>query len=200
MQSSLLPLPAGFTSAREVARRAWLILAVAALVPGWSAARAMSEFLTVGDAPPLSDGAPSLWAIVQMVPWLRDLPLAALAMAMAVGAGVWLAAHFSARPPRGEAILRAALLVALALPLLLPHMRPADFLAAVALSIALAIRQRGLAVAALLLTGHLLAIIGLPALGAVPMIAAIAVIARSFLDLPANDNGLPLNPYSSYPA
>ena len=78
-------------------------------------------FLTVGGTtPPLSDGAPNLWAIVQALPWIGDLPLAGLAMAMAIGAAAWLAAHFSAKPPRGEALLPAALLIALALPGLLP--------------------------------------------------------------------------------
>jgi hypothetical protein len=36
--------------------------------------------------------------------------------------------------------------------------------------------------------------------GAVPMIGANLLLGRQFLVSPANDNGLPLNPFRAYPA
>jgi hypothetical protein len=201
MSMSPIPFPpTGFAAARDAARRAWLTLAVVALVPGWSVARVIPGFLAVGDTAPLSHGAPNIWSIVQMLPWIGNLPLAGLAMAIAVGAAAWLAAHFSAKPPRGEASLRAALLIALTLPGLLPFMQPRDFLLAVALSGSLAIRQRSLAIVAPVVISYLLAITGHAWLGALPMIAATALLTRPFLASPANDNGLPLNVVMACPA
>jgi hypothetical protein len=197
--SPLSTIRTGFASARQATLRAWLILAAVALVPGWATARIVPSFLTV-DMPPLSDGAPNLWAIVQALPWIGDLQLAGLAMAMAIGAAAWIAADFSACPPRGEALLRAALLVALVLPGLLPQMQPHDFLIAVALSLILALRQREAAIAALVIGGWLMAIFASAALGAPPIMVATLLIARPFFASPANDNGLPLNPVAPYPA
>lgn len=177
----------------------WLGLAIVALVPASAAARIVPSFLSVGPAPPLSDGAPNLWSIVQALPWIGELPLAALAMAMAIGAAAWLAAHFSAHPPRGNAQLPAALLIALVLPGLLPQMQPSDFWLAVALGGALAVERRSFAIAALVFIGYLLAVIGAAPLGALMMTTATALVARRFLTSPVNDNGLPLNPYIPYP-
>jgi hypothetical protein len=200
MLPSPIPFPpTGFAAANEAARKAWLTLTVVALAPGWSAARLMPGFVTVGGTAPLSDGAPNIWSVVQTLPWIGGLPLAGLAMAMAVGAAAWLAAHFSAKPPRGEALLPAALLIALALPGLLPQMQTLDFLLAVALSGVLAIRRRSFAIAALVSIGYLLAIVGAAPLGALALTAATLMVLRRFLTSPANDNGLPLNPYIPYP-
>jgi len=190
----------GFASARQAARRAWLILVAVALVPGWAAARVGPGFFTVDTPPTLSEGAPSLWSIFQVLPWIGDLPLAGLAMAMAVGATAWLAGHFSAHPPLGRSLLPAALLVALVVPGLLPQMQPLDFLLALGLSLALALRDRNVVVAGYVASGWLLAISGFAFLGAVPIMVATLLIARPFLASPANDNGLPLNPVTGYPA
>jgi hypothetical protein len=197
--SPLSTVRTGFASARQATRRAWLILAAVALAPAWTAARIVPSFFTV-NMPPLSDGAPNLWAIVKVLPWIGDLQLAGLAMAMAIGAAGWIAAHFSACPPRGEALLRAALLVALVLPGLLPQMQPHDFQLAVALSLILALRQREVTIAALVTGGWLVAIFASAALGAAPIMVATLLIARPFLASPANDNGLPLNPVFASPA
>jgi hypothetical protein len=201
MPTSSAPFPpAGFAAARGASRRAWLTLAIVAMVPAMSAARVMANFLAVGPTPPLSDGAPNLWSIVQALPWIGDLPLAGLAMAMAIGAAAALGAQFSAKPPRGDALPPAALLIALAVPALLPDMQTHDFLLAVALSGALAIRQRSAVIPALVSIGYLLAIVGAAPLGALATLAAAILVARPFLTSPANDNGLPLNPYIPYPA
>ncbi|MDB5678723.1 hypothetical protein [Sphingomonas bacterium] len=192
--------PTGFAAARDALRRTWLTLAIVALVPASAAARIVPNFLTIGPTPSLSDNAPNLWSIVQALPWLGSLPLAGLAMAMAIGAAAWLAAYFSACPPRNDAQLPAALLIALALPGLLPYMQTHDFLLAVALSCALAIRRRSAVIAALVSIGYLLAVVGAAPFGAMAIIAATVLVARAFLTSPANDNGLPLNPYIPYPA
>jgi len=192
--------PTGFAAARQAARRAWLILAAVALTSGWRIVEIIPGFFTVGAAPPLSDGAPNIWSIVQALPWIGDLPLAGLALATAAGAAAWLAACFSVHPPRGDRLLPAIVLVALVLPGLLPHMQPRDFLPAVALSGMLAVRQRKPAIAMLVMAGWSSAMAGVPILGAVPIIVAILSMARRFLVSPANDNGLPLNPHRAYPA
>lgn len=177
-----------------------MTLAIVALAPAVAMARIVPAFFSIGSATPLSDNAPNLWAIVQRLPWIGNMQLTGLAMAMAIGAAAWLAAHFSARPPRGDALLPAALLVALVLPGLAPSMQPDDFLLAVALSFALAVKQRGERIAGLIVAGYILATIGVPLLGAVAMIVATVLIARPFFASPANDNALPINPVMPYPA
>ena len=153
------------------------------------------------DTPPfLSDGAPNLWAIVQALPWIGDVPLAGLAMAMALGALAWLAAYFSVHPPRGAKLLPAALLVGLVLPGLLPQMQPHDFVLAIGLSLAVSIRRKDITIAALVVGGWLLAVAGSASLGAVPIMVATFLIGRPLFASPANDNGLPLNPGKAYPA
>jgi hypothetical protein len=201
MPSPSLPATiAGFASARRAAHRAWLLLAAVAAVPGWAAARIVPGFLAVDTSPPLSDGAPNLWAIIQMLPWIGGLPLTGLAMTMAFGAAAWLMAHFSAHPPRGEALARAALLIALLVPGLLPRMQPHDFLLAAVLSIITGLQARNATLAGLVVGGWLLAVLGVGVLGAVPVLVATLWLARSFLASPANDNGLPLNIVMAYPA
>lgn len=203
MPPSPIPLPVGRKVARDAAHKAWLTLAAAALLPMLAVARVVPAFFMSGSPVPLSDNAPNVWAVVGALPWIGDLPLAGLAMAMAIGAAAWLAAYFSARPPRSEASLPAALLVALVVPGLAPGMRPDDFLLAVALSFALAVKRRDERVAGLVMAGYLLTATGVPILGSAAMIAATALITRRFLILPANDNGLPLNqvmPYLAGPA
>lgn len=176
------------------------MLAAVAAPSVLAAARILPGFLTIDTPPSLSDGAPNLWAIARMLPWLGDLPLAGLAMATALGAAAWLVAHLSAHPPRGDRLLPAALLVTLALPGLLPAMQPSDFVLAVWLSVMLGIRERTIAPAALVIGGWLLAIFMSAPLGAAPIMVATLLTARPFFASPANDNGLPLNPVGAYPA
>src|SRR3569623_2002984 len=172
----LVPLP-GLAAARSATRRTWLALMLVALIPGWAMARAMSGFATIG-VQPLSYDAPNIWSVVVRLPWLSTAPRAGLAMAGAIGTAVWLAAHFSARPPRDT--LAAALLIALALPGLLPGMRPLDNVLAGVLGIALAFAD-------------------VAPLGAVPMIVATVLTTQRFLVSPANDNGSPLNLLAEFP-
>ncbi|MBS0478258.1 MAG: hypothetical protein JSR79_03045, partial [Proteobacteria bacterium] len=127
------------------------------------------------------------------------LPLIGLAMAIAFGATAWLAASFSARPPRGERLLSAALLVAMIVPGLSPQMQPQDFAVATGLSLILAYRAHEPMIGALVIGSWLLAIFVSPVIGATPMIVATLLVARPFLASPANDNGLPLNPVMAYP-
>ncbi|HEX4693069.1 hypothetical protein [Sphingomonas sp.] len=198
MPLSPAPLP-GLAAARQATRRTWLVLAIVALVPGWAAAQAMGGFATIG-AQTLSKDAPNVWSIVARLPWLGALPLAGLAMASAIGAAAWLAAHFSARPPRDA--LAAALLIALVVPGLLPGMTPVDFLLAGLLSVALSARDRdraSLSIAATIGAGLALASADLAPLGAAPMIVVTALVAQRFFLSPANDNGLPLNPLAELP-
>src|SRR3569623_493523 len=194
----LVPLP-GLAAARSATRRTWLALMLVALIPGWAMARAMSGFATIG-VQPLSYDAPNIWSVVVRLPWLSTAPLAGLAMAGAIGTAVRLAAHFSARPPRDT--LAAALLIALALPGLLPGMRPLDFVLAGVLGIAQAGRKRdraSVAIAAMLAGGIALAIADVAPLGAVPMIVATVLTTQRFLVSPANDNGSPLNLLAEFP-
>lgn len=201
MFASPFPTPCtGLASARRATRRAWLVLALVALWCGSAATRIVPAFFSVDAPPRLSDGAPNIWALVAALPWASALPLAGLAMATALGVTAWLAAHFSARPPRGDTLLSAALLVSLVLPGLLPQMQSGDFLPALVLSGMLAVLQRQVAIAALVMTGWCLAAAGSNALGAVPVVVASVLIVRPFLASPANDNGLPLNPSVPYPA
>src|SRR3569623_644030 len=194
----LVPLP-GLAAARRATRRTWLELMLVALIPGWSMARALSGFATIGEQP-LSYDAPNIWSVGVRLPGLSTAPLAGLAMAGASGTAVWLAAHFSARPPRDT--LAAALLIALALPGLLPGMRPLDFVLAGVIGIAQAGRERNrasVALAALIAGGIVHASADVAPLGAVPMIVATALIAQRFFVLPANDNGSPLNLLAEFP-
>src|SRR3569623_2711005 len=194
----LVPHP-NLVATQSATRRTWLARMLVALIPGWAMARAMSGCATIG-VQPLSYDAPNIWAGVVRLPWRSTAPLAGLAMAGAIGTAVWLAAHFSARPPRDT--LAAALMIALALPGLLPGMRPLDYVLAGVLGIAQAGRERNrasVASAAMIAGGIVLAFADVAPLGAVPMIVATALIAQRFFVLPANDNGSPLNLLAEFP-
>src|SRR3569623_928551 len=89
----------GLAAARSATRRTRLSRILVAQIPGWAMSRAKRWFFTIG-VHPLSFDAPNIWSVVVRLPWLSTAPLAGLAMAGAIGTAVWLAAHFSARPPR----------------------------------------------------------------------------------------------------
>lgn len=155
-------------------------------------------------------GAPNIWAIVQALPWIGDLPLGGLALATAIGAAAWFVARFAWRPPAGRDVTAAGLLIALLAAGILPGMTIQSFLMPDILALLLAVTRgdrRSWIICALVATGsalaqtgHLTGIGACTILGAVPMIVATAMMLRQFLVSPANDNGLPLNPFRAYPA
>ena len=161
-------------------------------------------------SPVLAANAPNVWAIVQALPWFGGLPLAGLALTATVGASAWFIARFASRPPSGSDVILAGVLLALVTAGLMPGMDDGSFLLADILALMLAV-MRGdrwtwrifalIAAGSMFgLAGDLTGIKACAILGAVPMIAATVLIARRFLVSPANDNGLPLNPFRAYPA
>jgi hypothetical protein len=163
-----------------------------------------------GWSPAIATNAPNIWAIVQALPWIGELPLTGLALVAALGASAWFIAHFSWRTPMGGDVIAAGLMLALVTAGLLPGMNDESFLVAGILALMVA-ASRGdrrswmifvLIVAGLMLAlaGHLTGFAACAIVGAVPMIIATALIARQFLVSPANDNGLPLNLFRGYPA
>lgn len=155
-------------------------------------------FLDVASDVPLAAGAPSLWAAAAMLPWVGGLPLTGLAAAAALGVAATLLAFFAAHPPRRGRAWPAALLAALAMPMLLPAMSLAYFIPAGLLAIVDAWQRHDDGVARWVFAGILAAAIGLPALGAAAIGMAIRRSARVAIVLPANDNALPLGPPSRY--
>uniref|UniRef100_UPI0035CAFACB hypothetical protein n=1 Tax=uncultured Sphingomonas sp. TaxID=158754 RepID=UPI0035CAFACB len=143
----------------------------------------------------LSHGAPNLWAIAPLLPWFGALPLSGLALACAFGSAAAYVAWFSARVLRGAALLDAALLCALVMPGLLPALDGRAFWLADALAVTNALlgnaRPRWW-IAALLVTGTLLACAGaaLLPLAVVAMLLATALQLFAVLKPAANDNPL----------
>lgn len=141
----------------------------------------------------LSDGAPTLWAIVEILAGADAPPLAGLALTGAVGVcvcyGAW-ALH--CRLQRRD-LLDAGLLGAM-LPVVLPAIGPRALLLAVVLAPIVAVldpRPRRWWVAALVIAGAGSAWLGgraVAPLGAVAMLAAAALHARALLARAANDN------------
>jgi hypothetical protein len=176
------------------------------LAPCWLLIREFVGFTTVGSDLPLSDHAPNLWLIVQALPLLAAVPLAGMAMAAAVGVTGSILARIIGGPMCRRQLTDAALLAALAVPGLLPHMRALDFLPALLLAGTIAVRRRdrpSLRSGTLIMLGIVLAATRsefLTIASALPMLAATVLVARPFLASPANDNGLPLNPLSIYPS
>jgi len=158
---------------------------------------------------PVAD-TPNIWAIVQALPWLGALPLAGLAVTATVGASAWFTARFAWRPPAGSDVIASGVLLALIVASLMPGRDGGSFLMVDILALMLAVTRGdrwSWTVFALSATGSMLGIAGnltdisaCAIFGAVPVMAAAALIARQFLVSPANDNGLPLNPFHAYPA
>ena len=102
---TLLPLVVGFLIARRAPLRLWLIAPLAFLLAVtairlWGLPWTDPTSLYVGQAnasPRLSSDAPTIWAILQALPWINHLPFGGLALASAVGIAAWLTARF-ARP------------------------------------------------------------------------------------------------------
>jgi Gpi18-like mannosyltransferase len=203
---------------RRVPIRLWPVAPaafVAAMLPawllGWPAADLATIYLHQADwSPLLSLNAPNIWAIAQALPMIGDLPLTGLAIAAAVGVSAGLIARFAWQPPDRDQLLAAALLVTLATVGLLPRMHERYFFLADVLALGLAFARndrRSWTIAGLVqlasfagLAAYVSGLSGLAVIGALPMIAATWMVARPFLVSPANDNGLPLNPFRAYPA
>jgi hypothetical protein len=212
------PLIVALLIGRRVPARLWLaaplsfVAATAtARIAGWPTIDLSAIYIGQRDwAPTLSDQAPNLWAIVQALPWISTVPLTGLALAAAIGATAWLVARFAWRPPAAADVSAAALLAALVVPGLLPGMHDRSFVMADVLALMLALVQRdrrSWTICALIGAGSALsiggALIGLQAgsiVGAVLMVLATALVSSRFLASPANDNGLPLNPFRAYSA
>ncbi len=212
------PLIVALLIGRRIPARFWPIaplsfLAVTALlrIAAWPTPDFTAIYLgQAGWSPAIATNAPNVWAIVQALPWIGGLPLTGLAVTAVVGASAWFIARFAWRPPFGSDVIGAGLLIALVAAGLLPGMSEESFVMADILALMLAVMRgdrRSQTVFALIATGSMLGLVGdLTAIkacaivGAVPMIVATALIARQFLVSPANDNGLPLNPFRAYPA
>ncbi|WP_066816173.1 hypothetical protein [Sphingomonas mali] len=188
---------------------------IAAMLPawllGWPAADLATIYLRQADwSPLLSLNAPNIWAIAQALPMIGDLPLTGLAIATAVGVSAGLIARFAWQPPDRDQLLAAALLVTLATVGLLPRMHERYFFLADVLALGLAFARndrRSWKIAGLVqfaslagLAAYVSGLSGLAVIGALPMIAATWMVLGQFLVSPANDNGLPLNPFRAYPA
>jgi len=215
---TLLPLALGFLIARRAPLRLWLIGPLAFLLAvtmirllGLSWADPASLYVgQAGASPRLSSDAPTIWAILQALPWVNRLPFGGLALASAVGIAAWLTARFAGRRPSDGDIVSSGMATSLLLVGLLPGMHWNSFLPVTALAILVAVlteSRRSWVVATLVaagtslgLLGHLTGIEACAVLGAVPMITATVLALRRFLVSPANDNGLPLNPFRAYPA
>lgn len=214
----LMPLIIALLIGRRVPVSLWAIaplsffvVTTAFRIAGWPTPDLAGLYVgQAGWSPALAMDAPNIWAIGQALPRIADMPLAGLALATAMGASAWLVAHFIWRPPAGGDVIAAGLLVALIVPSLLPAMNERSFFIADIVALVLAVARgdrRSWTICVLVETGSALALAGHAAkidagamLGAVPMIIATALIARQFLVSPANDNGLPLNPFRAYPA
>lgn len=218
INATVLPPVIGFLIARRAPLRLWLIgplaflLAVTAIrLAGLPWTDLSTLYVGQADASPrLSNDAPSVWAILQAVPWVNHLPLAGLALASAVGSAAWLTARFAWHRPSDRELVASGMATSLVLVGLLPGMHWNSFLPVTALAILAALMvesRRSWGIAALVVTGtalgfvgHLTGIAACAIAGAVPMIAATVFALRRFLVSPANDNGLPLNPFRAYPA
>ena len=214
----LIPLIVALLIGRRLPAWLWAIAPLSALAvtaafhaSGWPTPDLTTLYVgQAGWSPAPTIDAPNVWAIIQALPGIADMPLAGLALAAAIGASAWLIAHFSWRPPYGGNVIGAGLLVALIVPGLVPGMTEQSFFLADILALVLAVvcgEPRSWMICALVEGGSALALAGHAAeidagaiLGAVPIIIATALMARQFLVSPANDNGLPLNPFRAYPA
>ena len=218
INATLLPLVLGFLIGKRAPLRLWLIAPLTCLLAVTAFRLAGLPWidwshLYIGQAeasPRLSNDAPSIWAIIQALPWINLLPFGGLALASAIGVAAWLAARFAWRRPSDRDLIASGMATSLLLVGLLPGMHWNSFLPVTALTVLVALlieNRRSWRIAALTtagtsfgLAGHLT---GMPAwamLGAVPMIAATLLSLRPMLVSPANDNGLPLNPVRPYPA
>lgn len=175
---------------------AWVATLLPAWIAGWPAIDLATIYLRQADHDPsLALNAPNLWMIVDAYPGLDMIPLGGMALACAIAATAFYVARVATIPLHGRAIANAALLAPLIVVGLLPRMHERYFFLADILSFAIAIAwpdRRSRIVAALVQSGSVLGLFaymsgisGLAAIGAVPMIAATVMVARSLLETTA---------------
>lgn len=178
---------------------AWVATLLPAWVAGWPARDLATIYLRQADYDPSHPlNAPNIWTIADGYPALGALPLAGVAFAAAIGAVVTYAAWLSATPLRGRALANAALLTPLIVVGLLPRMHERYFFLADILSLAIAVAwpdRRSWSIAALVQAGSMLALLAymsgataLAVIGALPMIAATLLVARSLFKPAANQH------------
>lgn len=179
------------------ARVRWRLLPLApvfALAMLLARAHAAPPFLALPE-PITLPAAPSLWTILQMLPWIGTLSLGGLALTSAFGTAVAYGAWASTQPLRPPEVRERALLCALAIPMLLPGLDPSAFLLAGGLALHATLLERSAPrrrIAALVGIGMLVACsggVGAAAFGAIAMIGATLLQARAVLKRgAANDN------------
>jgi Gpi18-like mannosyltransferase len=204
LQAAFLgPFIVALLISRRVPLRLWLVAPfaiVATLLPAWAAGWPIDDLTTIyvrqaGYFNLLSLNAPNLWIVVQALPGIGPLPLAGLAITMAIGGSTVYVAWLSSRRITPPLIVPAALLATLLVVGLLPRMHERYFFLCdiLALTLALTSRRRAeLLIFALVQSASTLAILGyvldmppLAMLGAVSMIIATYWLARA-LGFPAD--------------
>ena len=191
---------------RRVPFKLWPIapaVFAATMLPAWAAGWPAGDLATIylrqaDTFPMLSFNAPNIWAILQALP--LGVPLAGLAVAVAIGATAAYIARFSAQILDRRALLSAGLLAPLVTAGLLPRMHERYFFLAdiLALVLALAYRDKASWTVAMLvqagstlaLFGYISGLAGFAMLGGVAMIVAALRVARPLLKPAANDNPL----------
>jgi hypothetical protein len=206
MTSAVAPLVLALAIQRRLPAQHWLLaLAMAVIggiiaytiVPGGGWLR--SDIWLMRDIA-MTRGAPNLWTLVMAIPPIAALPLTGLAVATTIGTGAALTARLSAQPLHGLALHRAALLVLIAMPTVMPGIPLTAFAPAALIALILATHQRdrrSIGQAALIFMGLLLALTAaivahplLAAIGALPMLWATFSGVGTVVKPAANDNPL----------
>lgn len=145
----------------------------------------------------LDTAAPSLWVILEALPWIGTLPLSGLALTSMIGAAAVYIAWGATQPLRHADLFDGALLCALAFAMLLPGADPDAFLLSAGLALHMAVVDRGVRrwrIAALIGIGLLVAWLGgtiAAPLGALATLTATFLHARGvFKNAAANDNAV----------
>jgi Gpi18-like mannosyltransferase len=188
--------------ARRVPLWKWLAapaVAVAMMLPawliGWPALDLATVYVHQADlSQQLSDNAPNIWMVLQLLPAADQLPLTAIAFGATLIASILYIGWFARRDMEGQALIAAALLAPLITAGLLPRMHDRFFFLADILSLVLALTRRdgkGWLIAMLIQAGSTLAIcafmfraIEFAMAGALAMIVATYLLLRSFATTP----------------
>jgi len=195
----LAPFFVALLIARRIPVWKWLttpLAAVAMMLPalilGWPVFDLATVYIRQADlSQQLSNNAPNIWIILQVLPGADLLPLTAIAFGMTLIATILYVWWFARRDMEGQTLVVAALLAPLITVGLLPRMHDRFFFLADILSLALAVTRRdgkGWQIAALIQAGSALAIcafmfrfIEFAMAGAVAMIIATFLVLRSLV-------------------